>query len=78
MLSFLYRLIRAFREEHGYPPNVVVMSAVHYRVLQNSLPELASPVELAHFLQMEILLSEEAVHPHVAWMPQSKRLAASG
>jgi len=78
MLSFLYRLIRAFREEHGYQPNVVVMSAAHYRVLQDSLPELANPADLARFLQMEILLSEEAVHPHVAWMPHTKRASAAG
>jgi len=78
MLSFLYRLVRTFREEHGYRPNVVVMNAGHYRLLQDSLPELANPAELAHFLDMDILLSEEAVHPHVAWMPQIQRASAGG
>jgi len=78
MLSFLYRLIRAFREEHGFQPNVVVMSSAHYRILKDSLPELANPADLVRFLRMEILLSEEAVHPHVAWMPQTQRASAAG
>jgi hypothetical protein len=76
MLSFLYRLVRAFRDEHGYRPNVVVMNTGHYRLLQKSLPELANPAELAQFLAMDVLLSEEAVHPHVAWMPQTQRVSA--
>jgi hypothetical protein len=78
MLSFLYRLVRAFREEHGYRPNVVVMNAAHYRLLQDSLPELANPADLAQFLGMDIVLSEEAIHPHVAWMPPTQRAAAGG
>jgi len=73
MLSFFYRLARAFHNEHGYRPNVVVMNSEHYRLLQQSLPELGDPADLEHFLDMDILLSEEAIHPHVAWMPKAKR-----
>jgi hypothetical protein len=76
MLSFLYRLARAYREEHGYRPNVVVMNAAHYRLLQDNLPELANPADLARFLGMDVILSEESVHPHVAWMPQNRRVSA--
>lgn len=76
MLSFLYRLARAYREEHGYRPNVVVMNAAHYRLLLDSLPGLANSGDLAHFLGMDVILSEESVHPHVAWMPQSRRISA--
>jgi len=73
MLSFLYRLMRSFREEHGYRPNVVVMNSRHYRLLQGNLAELEGYPEISHLLGMEIMLSEECVHPHVGWMPQAKR-----
>jgi hypothetical protein len=76
MLSFLYRLARAYREEHGYRPNIVVMNAAHYRLLLESLPGLAHPADLALFLGMDVILSEESVHPHVAWMPQNRRVSA--
>ena len=73
MLSFLYRLMRSFREEHGYRPNVVVMSSRHFRLLQENLAELEEYPEISRLLGMEIMLSEECVHPHVGWMPQAKR-----
>jgi hypothetical protein len=75
MLSFLYRLIRAFDEEHGYRPNVVLMNRQHYRQLQENLPELQ---DYAPFLGLEIILSEECVHPHVAWLPQARHASTAG
>lgn len=75
MLSFLYRLVRTFQREHGYQPNVVVMNATHYRLLQANLPEIGEHDELGRLLGMEIMLSADCVHPHVAWMPQARRVA---
>jgi len=75
MLSFLYRLVRAFRDEHGFLPNVVVMSSSHYSALQVSLPDIAK-ADLGGFLGMEIHLSDEAIHPHVAWMHRIERVAS--
>jgi len=75
MLSFLYRLVRAFRDEHGYLPNVVVMHPSHYRALQVSVPEVTT-ADLGVFLGMEIHLSADAIHPHVAWMQRADKIAS--
>jgi hypothetical protein len=76
MLSFLYRLMRSFRQEHGYRPNVVVMNAAHYRLLQENLAAVRDHTELDRLLGMEIILSEDCIHPHVGWMPQAQRATA--
>lgn len=78
MLSFLYRLVRAFRAEHGYRPNVVMMNREHYRQLVESLPEARGDAGLTRLLQMEVVLSEECVHPHVAWRPQAEHRSSAG
>ena len=76
MLSFLYRLMRAFRREHGYGPNVVVMNAAHYRLLQENLAGVHDHAGLGRLLGMEIILSEDCVHPHVGWMLPAQRANA--
>jgi uncharacterized protein (DUF1697 family) len=78
MLSFLYRIVRAFRQEHGYSPNVVVMSAQHYQRLLENVPEMVDYGSVSRFLRMEIILSEESVHPHVAWMTQAQNKFSAG
>ena len=76
MLSFLYRIARSYQQEHGYRPNAVVMSKTHFRELQKSLPEITDYADLSRLLGMEVVLSEDCIHPHVAWMPMARR--ASG
>jgi len=78
MLSFLYRLIRAFCQEHGYRPNVVVMNAQHYQQLCMALPDLKDSSHITRFLMLEVLLSEDSVHPHVGWMPQIQNRSSVG
>jgi hypothetical protein len=77
MLSFLYRLIRAFRREHGYSPNTVVMSAQHYQQLRADIPEMQDYDSVSRFLMLEIILSEDSVHPHVGWMPQAQQRSSA-
>ncbi len=78
MLSFLYRLVRAFRQEHGYSPNVVVMNAQHYRRLLENVPEMQDYGSVSRFLMMEVILSDESVHPHVGWMAQAQHKSSAG
>ena len=78
MLSFLYRLVRAFRQEHGYSPNVVVMNAQHYQRLLDNVPEMTEYGSVSRFLMMEIILSEDSVHPHVGWMMQARKKSSAG
>ena len=78
MLSFLYRLIRAFHREHGYRPNTVVMNARHYQQLRADIPEMQDYDSVSRFLMLEIILSEDSVHPHVSWIPQAQNRSSAG
>jgi hypothetical protein len=77
MLSFLYRLIRGFQREHGFPPNVVYLSPEHYRALRDNVPTLTHE-RLEGFLRVHVVLEPDALHPHVAWHePAHQRRAAA-
>jgi hypothetical protein len=78
MLSFLYRLVRAFHLEHGYSPNVVIMNAHHYQRLLENVPEMQDYGSVSRFLMMDVILSEESIHPHVGWMAQAQTKISAG
>ncbi|HEY0720555.1 MAG TPA: hypothetical protein VGE50_04825 [Gammaproteobacteria bacterium] len=67
MLSFIYQLARTFELEHGYPPNLLYLNPRHYPALMSALPEEGTHEQLRQRLTMEIILTDEVVHPHVAW-----------
>jgi hypothetical protein len=67
MLSFIYRLVRDFEKEHGLHPNLLYLNPVHLHTLQQQLDSHAQFDELVKMLGMEIVVTQEAVHPHVAW-----------
>jgi hypothetical protein len=69
MLSFLYQLVESYHREHGLHPNLLYVNLNHYENLLECLPEMKSPEEVSRFLMMQIVISPEAVHPHVAWLP---------
>jgi hypothetical protein len=69
MLSFLYRLIRGFQREHGFPPNVVYLNSLHYGALRDNLSTLTHE-QAENFLRLHIVLDTETLHPHVAWQEQ--------
>lgn len=77
MLSFLYRLIRGFQREHGFPPNVVYLSPQHYRALRDNVPTLTHE-QIEKFLCVHLALEPEALHPHVAWQELVHRDQAAG
>ena len=76
MLSFLYRLIRGFQREHGFPPNVVYINSVHYRALRDNLSTLTHE-QTERFLCLHVVLDNEALHPHVAWQEMAHSFRAS-
>jgi hypothetical protein len=78
MLSFLYRLVRAFHQEHGYSPNVVTMNAQHYQRLLENIPEMQDYGSVSRFLMMDIILSEESMHPHVGWKTPIQHKISAG
>lgn len=69
MLSFLYRLAHDFELNHGYRANLLYISQRHYDVLRQELAEIDNLDKLSQFLGMDLVFSEEAIHPHVVWQP---------
>jgi len=77
-LSILHALVRDFRAEHGYAPNLVYLSAEHYNKLTLEVPQFRTHDQITLFLQMEIVISNDAGRPHVAWIrPRHLRYAAA-
>lgn len=68
MLSFLFRLIRSYQREHGLLPNVLYINDFHYQKLRESLPDLTTHEEIATFLQLDVVICRESVHPSIAWV----------
>jgi hypothetical protein len=68
MLSFIYRLVCNFRKEHGEHPNQLYLNQTHLSALREQMGSQITLDELVQLLEMEIILSQEAIHPHVAWV----------
>lgn len=76
MLSFIYRLVRNFEYEHGMQPNLLYLNQTHLSVLSEEVNASIKLDDLADLLEMEIVISQEAIHPHVVWrQPAWQRLA---
>jgi hypothetical protein len=67
MLSYIYRLIRDFEQEHGIHPNILYLNDVHARHLKDGFAEEYSYQTIRDLLQMEFVVNKETLHPHVAW-----------
>ena len=77
MLSFLYRLVHDFDRSHGYQPNLLYINQSHFDALRQNLAEISNLAKLSRFLGMDIVISDEATHPHVVWQPKEwKRVSA--
>lgn len=69
MLSFLYRLVEHYHREHGLHPNLLYLNPWHYQKLLECLPEMNNQEEVSRFLMMQTVITPEALHPYVAWLP---------
>jgi hypothetical protein len=76
MLSFVYRLVRSFEQEHGVHPNLLYLSPAHLHSLRQQLDACEQMDDIVNLLGMEIIVTRETVHPHVAWTStQWRRMA---
>jgi len=78
MLSFIYSLVRSFEAEHSVPPNLLYLSSSHLDHLQQELHGALNIDMLPHLLGMEIVISNETIHPHVSWAPIAWDRAVTG
>lgn len=67
MLSFIYRLVRDFEKEHGIRPNLLYINPSHLQSLHEQLDSNEQLDRLVDLIGMEIVITREVVHPHVAW-----------
>jgi Iap family predicted aminopeptidase len=67
MLSFIYRLTRDFEKEHGFIPNLLYVNGDHLSVLRIDLAGIPQLAGVTRLLGMEVVVSDEVTHPHVAW-----------
>lgn len=76
MLSFIYRLVRDFEKEHGLQPNLLYLNPVHLSRLREQLASDGQDETRVSLPGMEIIVSREVIHPHVAWshMPWQRKV----
>lgn len=67
MLSFIYRLVREFEKEHGIHPNLLYLNPTHLQYLREQLARDTQLDDIVRLLGMEVMVSAEAIHPHVVW-----------
>ena len=67
MLSFIYNLVQSFETSHGMRPNLLYLNQTHLQHLKQGFSEEYDLFQITNMLQMEIIIDNEAVHPHVAW-----------
>lgn len=75
MLSYIYRLIRNFEQEHGIHPNLLYINPDHADHLKQSMDERLTIQRIAELLQMEMIINYDIVHPHVAWTYTAQHIA---
>jgi hypothetical protein len=77
MLAYIYRLIRDFEQEHGIQPNLLYLNRFHTEHLKTAFAEQYSLQQITEMLQMELVVDQGIVHPHVVWAQSAQRKKAS-
>jgi hypothetical protein len=77
MLSYIFRLAFDFEKKHGYWPNMLYLNTEHFRHWHDEFADAEAFDEISRRLQMEIVISVDALHPHVAWLPNRQHAIAS-
>ena len=75
MLGFIYRLVRAFERENGLYPNLLYLNEQHARSLREGFSEEFTLQMIMEFLQMDLIVNRDVVHPHVIWRQSAQKWA---
>ncbi|MEJ2180269.1 MAG: hypothetical protein P8Y28_07485 [Gammaproteobacteria bacterium] len=76
MLSYIYRHIRNFELQHSVLPNLLYINQEHAEPLKESVDEDYTLRDIAELLQLEFVINQEVLHPHVAWTQSAIRIAS--
>ncbi len=77
MLSYIFRLAFDFEHKHGYWPNMLYLNTEQFRHWHDEFSNPDDFDEISRRLKMEIIISVDALHPHVAWLPNRNQAIAS-
>ena len=76
MLAYINRMVREFENSHGMHPNLLYLNRSHSEYLKQSFAADYSLGQIMASLQMELIIDQEIVHPHVAWSQSLQRMAS--
>ena len=71
MLSYIIRLAFDFESQHGFMPNMLYLNKEQFQRWQDEFDNPADFDELSRRLSLEMIISTDALHPHVAWLPRT-------
>lgn len=74
MLSYIFRLVEEFQRQHGVQPNLLYLNKLHMSELRKALAS-DQTLSITDLLRMELVISQETTHPHVAWTQTAQRIA---
>ena len=77
MLDHIFRLVRDFELEHGITPNLLYLNRFHSQHLQSGFADDYSMQQIMKLLQMELIIENDIMHPHVAWTQTAQGRLAS-
>jgi hypothetical protein len=76
MLGYIYRLVSDFEDEHGIHPNFLYLNTLHSEHLKTAFSDDYSMPSIMKLLQMELVIENDIMHPHVAWRYVAQRKIA--
>lgn len=76
MLAYIYRLVTSFEQEHGVHPNLLYINQDHLEHLKDAFDSRFTIYEIMSMLNMEVILDNSSVHPHVCWTQMASRIAS--
>ena len=77
MLSHIFRLIKNFEQEHGIHPNLLHLNRNHVDHLKAAFEDTYSLEKIMNVLDMELIIEQDIMHPHVAWTTVAQLKIAS-
>lgn len=68
MLSYICNVTQKFEKDHGYSPNTLCMNYAHLECLKQQLENPNDFIAITELLGMELVISQDVIHPSVGWL----------